>query len=136
MQKEQEFQGKHSTAMSGDQISLAWAKYESAWSSMKDRDEGSLSFYEVPWPVFKARPKAEDLTITAIRNFVLPNSRPSPKGAVGLLRDQLLRWHPDRFETRCLPKVRESDRESVKEGMDQVVRSLNELLTRENNPLL
>ncbi len=45
MQREQEFRAKHSVSMLDDQISLAWAKYESAWSSMKDRYEGSLSFY-------------------------------------------------------------------------------------------
>ncbi|KLO11391.1 hypothetical protein SCHPADRAFT_831165 [Schizopora paradoxa] len=102
---------------------------------MKDIPEGSLSFYEVPWPVFKVRPKAEDLTLTAIQNFFGANSRSSPKGTAGVLKEQLRQWHPDRFLTRCLPKVRESDREAVKDGMDQVVRHLNELHTRENkNP--
>ena len=50
------------------------------------------------------------------------------------LKEQLLRWHPDRFESKWLSKVQDPDeKETVRRAAGQVVRGLNELMARENN---
>ena len=43
-------------------------------------------------------------------------------------RDQLLRFHPDRFEGRILLRCSEGERIAVKEGADKVTRYLNDAL--------
>ena len=63
-----------------------------------------------------------------------PHHSPEKK-ARDRLKEQLLRWHPDRFEGKWLTRVAEEDREEVKKGVGQVARALNELMNREtNNP--
>ena len=44
------------------------------------------------------------------------------------LREALLRFHPDKFEGRCLRYVREADQERVREGVAEVTRGINALL--------
>ena len=50
------------------------------------------------------------------------------------IKEHIRRWHPDRFDTKLLPRVVEGDRENVKEGAGAVVRGLNDLLRRANTP--
>jgi len=44
------------------------------------------------------------------------------------LRETFLRFHPDKFEGRLMNRVRESDRERVREAVGIVVRVLNALM--------
>jgi hypothetical protein len=92
----------------------------------------------------------EDLTEAAISAFLLPVVV-SPPGT-GLdtqapesydtalkkerkerLREAMLRFHPDKFEGRVLRRVRECDREKVKEAVGQVARVLNSLMVKDND---
>lgn len=50
------------------------------------------------------------------------------------LKDHIKKWHPDRFETKYLPRFVEDDRERVKEGAGSVARTLSDLLMRSNVP--
>lgn len=44
------------------------------------------------------------------------------------LRVAMLRFHPDKFEARILARVKERDRDLVREAAHTVVRILNDLL--------
>ena len=54
------------------------------------------------------------------------------KSAKNRIKGSLKRWHPDRFDNRCLARVIDSDKERVKVASGIVVRYLNELLRKEN----
>jgi hypothetical protein len=48
------------------------------------------------------------------------------------IRETLLRFHPDKFHVRLLPRVQDGEeRETVKEGVGRVVLALNELMVGE-----
>ncbi|EMD31930.1 hypothetical protein CERSUDRAFT_37398, partial [Gelatoporia subvermispora B] len=92
----------------------------------------ALTWDAFPWPVFKKPDTPEDLTTSAISAYVLSPHHPSDaqKAPKDRIKDHIKRWHPDRFETKLLRKVREDERERVKEGAGLVARNLNELLTQ------
>ncbi|RPD58142.1 hypothetical protein L226DRAFT_554139 [Lentinus tigrinus ALCF2SS1-7] len=102
-----------------------------------------LRFEDVPWPVMAsaislrddtARVRIEDLTVEAISLFLIPPSEhgtPSAdpsKERKEKLRETMLRFHPDKFEGRIMKRVREKDRERVKEAVGIVARTVNTLM--------
>jgi hypothetical protein len=98
------------------------------------RSAPKLRWDTFPWPVFRKPSVPEDLTADAIAAYVLSAAVPTESGKSDKdrIKEQIKRWHPDRFETQLLPKVNEEEREKVKEGAGSVARALNELLTRSN----
>lgn len=74
----------------------------------------------------------EHLTVESISAFLLPiNSAledPTKKERKEKLRETMLRFHPDKFEGRLMKRVREGERDKVKEAIGQVVRALNALM--------
>ncbi|KAF8305529.1 hypothetical protein DL93DRAFT_2036514, partial [Clavulina sp. PMI_390] len=88
-----------------------------------------LSFASIPWPTEWQPRSSDDITNEAIKSFILSPLHSSSKQPRQRLREQLLRFHPDRFEGRWLHRVRESDREQVRSAMNSVVRCLNEALS-------
>ena len=78
---------------------------------------------------------ADDITFILVSNYfqspLLPDKDKSrsPKDRI---KEHLRRWHPDRFESKVLPRVIESEKEKVKQGAGNVVRCLNDLLRKEN----
>jgi hypothetical protein len=59
--------------------------------------------------------------------FSVASSTASPN-LKDALRATMLRFHPDKFEARVLKRVRESDRERVKEAASAVVRAISDLM--------
>jgi hypothetical protein len=116
--------------------------------------QGSLTFSDIPWPVVSAHRRKpdkkgsstagpppmvslEDLTADAIGAFLVPPSASTSsstnvdkdkKHRKDRLRETFLRYHPDKFESRLLKRVRESDQEKVREAIGVVVRALNALM--------
>lgn len=111
----------------------------------------SLAFDDVPWPVFPpsegVRLSLADITLEAVSAFLLPVSTSSSSSATSatgddgsdktpaqptskeVLRSAILRFHPDKFETRVLARVREGkERERVREVSGALVRVLNALM--------
>ncbi|KAL4259787.1 NF-kappa-B inhibitor-like protein 1 [Pleurotus pulmonarius] len=117
----------------------------------------NLRFEDIPWPILAAYPKTrkrhrdaeaggpagtlslDDFTSDAISRFVLTSSTstgPSPasdteqdkKERREKLREAMLRFHPDKFEGRVMSRVREGDKERVREAVGQVARVLNDLM--------
>lgn len=80
----------------------------------------------------------EDLTAEAISSFLLPvvaavaetesDMVMKKKERKDRLREAFLRFHPDKFEGRFMRRVKEDEREKVREAIGQVSRVLNSLM--------
>jgi hypothetical protein len=103
-------------------------KHERQWSMLGKQDE--LVWSSFPWPVLRVVSSAGELTEGAIGAYVESPYHPGDKSKSlkERIKEHIRRWHPDRFDTRLLPKVVERERTEVKEGADTVVRSLTNLL--------
>ncbi|KDQ55251.1 hypothetical protein JAAARDRAFT_134151 [Jaapia argillacea MUCL 33604] len=114
-------------------------RYENGWKSLLAQTRGErLTFCDIPWPVVPANTKSkaslstDDLTADRISSFLFsallkPVGEEPPKTKKEILRETLLRFHPDKFEGRVLGWVLESERVKVMEGVGQVARALNGL---------
>ena len=103
--------------------------HDHQWAAISNSDE--LFWHDFPWPVRKPPKDPEDLTSTRIVAYVLSQYYPGgeSKSSKDRIKEHIKEWHPDRFETKYLPKVVQEDREKVQEGARVVVRVLNEMLT-------
>jgi hypothetical protein len=106
--------------------------YEDKWTVL--RSEGLvpqqvLGFGDVPWPVFGTVESMEDITLQRIGEFMFHAQRDSVHAApqVKSIRQELLRWHPDKFRWQVLDKVRQGDRKMVGEAVETVARILTQL---------
>lgn len=136
----------------------ARALYEARWKQLLDvadtsqSNDSELRFEDIPWPTLatdvgptsdgkrkgKAILEVEDITMDAIMAFLLPGGRPPDSLATDedtikkerrdKLRETMLRFHPDKFEGRVISRVREADKEVVREAVGRVARAINDLL--------
>jgi hypothetical protein len=90
----------------------------------------SLSFTDIPWPLLHPPRTCDDITTIAIRKFLASDYHGIDKSHRERIKEALLRWHPDRFGSRILDYVRPEERDKVNQGVDIVVRCLNELLSK------
>lgn len=110
----------------------AWSKYESRWTTLiSSSSDERLTFRTIPWPLISTPSSPSSIVPANIAFFLLSNLHSKDKTRRERLREAMQRWHNDKFEPRILPKVVEEDRKAVKEGVDVVVRCLNELLERQ-----
>lgn len=132
-QAEQERYSRSAKQLSREEVVKVFEEHERRWARLSNLDV--FTWYSFPWPMLQRVNSPEELTVQAIRAFVLSPHHPNErnKSAKDIIKDYIKRWHPDRFETKFLPKVREDDREKVKEGAGVVARNLNELLTRQSS---
>lgn len=122
-----------------------WLSYEDRWHQLSTNSSGSsisLRFSSIPWPMAVQPSSPEKITTQAIREFLLnpkavrasaakintsgsndqaKNAKDEAKARRALLRAALLRWHPDKFLSKFLGWVDESDKAAVKEGVGKVV---------------
>jgi hypothetical protein len=135
----QQFQAKerrdHAAKGHPRRIAEAWEAYEENWRRLNSQARNNnfvLTFAAMPWPMLNPPSEPDDITRKAISNFILSNYHSTSKTRKERLREALLKWHPDRFESRFLQKVPEGiERERVREGVGNVIRSLNELTAAE-----
>ncbi|PVG04582.1 hypothetical protein CPB86DRAFT_720818 [Serendipita vermifera] len=116
----------------------AWEAYDEKWKRLMSQAQTGtrtpLTFATVPWPVLNPPTSPEAITRNTVGAFVLSQWHSSGKNNRDRIREALMRWHPDRFESRFLVWVPEGDeRDHVKQGVGNVTRSLNELLARESS---
>lgn len=79
---------------------------------------------------------AAEMTADAIASFLLPVAAAISDAERGLkkkerkdkLRETFLRFHPDKFEGRFMKRIKEEEREKVREAIGQVSRALNTLM--------
>ena len=128
---ERERASRAGKVLSKEDVARLFDEHERQWARMPAMDV--LGWGSFAWPVLRKPSTPEELTTTAISAYVLNPYAPGDKSEKDRIKEHIRRWHPDRFETKLLPRVRSDDREKVKEGAGQVVRSLNELLTRSSS---
>ena len=130
--KERERQARTSKNLNEKEIVALFAEHDRQWSRLKTLDD--LGWDHFPWPMFKKPTEPEELTSVGISSYVLSPYHPTDKSKASRdrVRDHIKKWHPDRFETKLLRKVREEEREKVREGAGLVARNLNEMLTHSN----
>ena len=113
--------------------------YDERWVKLLERpahgaaaDGDVLFFDDIPWPLYYSSKKSVSITVDnftkeAIQEFLL--SVPSDANIIpkDIIRSSLLRFHPDKFESRIQNRVRQEDRDRTKEAANIVVRILNDL---------
>ncbi|KAG6874774.1 hypothetical protein C0992_006605 [Termitomyces sp. T32_za158] len=129
-------QRTESSKLSSEQVLSILERHDRQWNILTSSTT-SLHWGSIPWPMFFPPQSPEDITLSAVTTYLqsplLPD-REKAKPQKDRLKDMIKRWHPDRFETKYLPRIIEADREKVKEGTGVVIRLLNELLTKANTP--
>lgn len=101
----------------------SWNTYEGAWSMLG----GPLSFSAVPWPMLDVPKCPDDITLAAVRTFLLNPSHSAGQPNKDRVKKALLRWHPDKFHTR-MHRVADADKEAVAEAVKRVAGYLNALM--------
>ncbi|EJD43219.1 hypothetical protein AURDEDRAFT_33667, partial [Auricularia subglabra TFB-10046 SS5] len=81
-----------------------------------------FTYASFPWPGGR--------TLVEIARFLLPPGAVERGREKHVIRQQLKRWHPDKFAAVAQGRVAESDRQRVLDGQMAVVQALNELLSR------
>ncbi|KAG6871526.1 hypothetical protein C0995_003569, partial [Termitomyces sp. Mi166 len=129
-------QRTESNKLSSEQVLSILERHDRQWNILIS-SATSLHWGSIPWPMFFPPQSPEDITLSAVTTYLqsplLPD-REKAKPQKDRLKEMIKKWHPDRFETKYLPRIIEGDREKVKEGTGVVIRSLNELLTKVNTP--
>ncbi|WVQ80102.1 hypothetical protein IAT38_002203 [Cryptococcus sp. DSM 104549] len=123
------------------------ARWKARWASLADVggeiEEIQLRFDDIPWPIFRSSiPRGstplDALTDVNVRAYMRAVAAAPDSGATGptagggstlrkTVREAIRNFHPDRFHGRMLLRVREKDRETVREGVEKVSRVLNSL---------
>ena len=114
--------------------------YEARWDTLQftsTTTEQPLTFRDIPWPCYALYSPSDrqsfsldDLTVGSISEFLFRSSI-EPAGTtqkIKKIKETLLRFHPDKFESRVISRVPEAERTKVQEGAGIVVRALNELM--------
>ncbi|KAH9855619.1 hypothetical protein C2E23DRAFT_723866 [Lenzites betulinus] len=112
--------------MSKEDVIKLFDDHERRWARLANMD--ILGWQSFPWPMLKPPKDPEQITYAEVQAYVLSPHHPGEKTSKERIKDHLRKWHPDRFETKLLPKVREEERETVKEGAGAVARHLNKVL--------
>ncbi|TDL17540.1 hypothetical protein BD410DRAFT_776071, partial [Rickenella mellea] len=112
---------------SKDRFLHTWADYELAWSTLDN--QATLNFKTIPWPTLKRPALPEDLSMKTIGQFLLSPYRSQGNANKERVKEQLQRWNPDLLCQKWMKKVVVDDKDSVKEGVARVFRSLNGILS-------
>ncbi|KAH9941270.1 uncharacterized protein BXZ73DRAFT_88417 [Epithele typhae] len=113
--------------MTKEDVVRLFDEHEKRWARLPTLD--ILSWHSFPWPMLTQPNDPEALTYVGVQAYVLSPHWPGEKTQKERIKDLLRKWHPDRFETKLLPKVREEEREQVQEGAGAVARHLGKLLS-------
>jgi flagellar biosynthesis GTPase FlhF len=113
-------------AQSAHDLQQERERYQARWTSITSTgevEETQLAFEDIPWPIYKPI-TLDNLTKDRIRTFLHAQGGDVRK----VLRETIRSFHPDRFFGRILPRVRASDADQVKQGVETCSRIINDLL--------
>ncbi|KAJ3491284.1 hypothetical protein NLJ89_g11351 [Agrocybe chaxingu] len=116
-----------------EDIQRVFEHHEKQWARLPALPE--LTWADFPWPMMKPPQTPDDISailITAYFQSPLWPEKDKGKTPKDRIKDHMKRWHPDRFESKTLPRVVEAEKEKVKQGAGNVARHLNDLLRKEN----
>ena len=124
-------------------------RYISRWKSLLSTDESTaidgiieteLSYLDIPWPIYSNVNLEKGQIARFLSNIALIQGLGERSGSGGkeqdrekerrVLREAIRNFHPDRFNSKVLPRVREGEREKVKEGMEICSRVLTDLISQ------
>lgn len=116
-----------------DPLQHAFFVYEGKWKELKNGlspNFRKLSATELPWPVFFNVAEPADITEARVAEFLLHPARPEAQGKARrlVLKMEVVRWHPDRFDTKVLPAMAEDEKEKTSEIAGHVTRILTKLM--------
>jgi hypothetical protein len=121
------------TPLTREEMTKLFERHERLW---KRASEGSeLAWNDFPWPMARTPNGPDDITYALINAYMQSPHWPDKeksKTTKDRIKDQMKKWHPDRFETKFLPRVQERWKETVKLGAGNVTRHLGDLLRKEN----
>jgi len=102
-----------------------WNLYEWKWDALKGY-VGLLVFSQLPWPVLHDVNTIHDLTPERFSEFLFSPKRPGyeAKTKKDRVKNELLRFHPDKYDGKILGKVCVEDHALVKEAVGRVTRFL------------
>jgi hypothetical protein len=93
--------------------------------------EIEMRYSDIPWPTYSASLEKDD--INAFLSDMSSADGDRDKGKMRkTLRETIRIFHPDKFLGRFLARVREGDREKVKEGVERVSRAINDLMAEQS----
>jgi hypothetical protein len=121
------------------------------WASLLSTDDNDvqteLRYADIPWPIYNPspnqKPNPHHLSKASIQSFLSDLAlfqcnqifQSEATEAVDLqkeekkvLREAIKNYHPDRFLSKILPRVREREQEKVRAGMENCSRVLTELI--------
>jgi hypothetical protein len=109
--------------------------YERHWVGLLGSKSKSadLGFGDIPWPVSGRSSDISQITGEAISSFLFLADEGHDEAVRGRarkeeLRGTILRFHPDKFEGRVIPRVRDQERAAVREGANAVTRAVTALM--------
>ncbi|KAF8621784.1 hypothetical protein AX15_007520 [Amanita polypyramis BW_CC] len=107
--------------------------YERKWAALRDGINEAIFFQQIPWPVLIDLSHPDQLNITEVYRFIaneaylgIPGQQ--HKSIHERIRTEMLRWHPDRFNSRVLPKVELAHRQVVQETAERVAKMLTQIM--------
>ncbi|TCD62727.1 hypothetical protein EIP91_006525 [Steccherinum ochraceum] len=114
-----------------DTVLRIFSEDERKWAELPRLD--TLFFTSFPWPMLRKPRSPEDISTEAISAYMLSPYHPKDRLEKDRLKEQIRRWHPDRFNNRYLSKVLDDEREAVRSGAANVIQALNSLLNPGNS---
>ncbi|EJD52716.1 hypothetical protein AURDEDRAFT_111308 [Auricularia subglabra TFB-10046 SS5] len=108
-------------------MARAFASYQDTWAKIAASvpETVSLSFKNIPWPMAMQPASVEDITLPAVSSFVLSPAHSHGKTTKARAREALRAWHPDKWFTTWLSRVRDEDKAAVIQGVNAVARHLS-----------
>jgi hypothetical protein len=95
-------------------------------AAMADRGE-AIEHDDLPWPTREGDAASAEDARRAILGENLADTSPAPKSARAVLRLEMLRWHPDKFDAKMGGFIVEADRERVRARVNVVARIIAQL---------
>ncbi|KIK97609.1 hypothetical protein PAXRUDRAFT_135945 [Paxillus rubicundulus Ve08.2h10] len=117
-----------------DNIMQQFTVYEAKWDELRNNNTlPPIDVSQLPWPVLGGIHSTEQITYEAVRTFIFYPDRPSVEGKStrDKVKAEVLRFHPDKFNTRVVPKVQPSQQAVAQEIASAVTKILTSIMTEE-----
>lgn len=106
--------------------------YDFKWEHIKTKSSSIPLIYaqEVPWPVLFPLQSLEQIVVQNVAPFFLHPGRVGLQGKTQreILKAEMLRWHPDKFNNTVLSKIPEVDVELARDAAGRVARILTQMM--------
>ena len=117
---------------SAEQARDVFARYDDEWDVLKseicERTQ-PIHFTQMPWPVLARITRPDQITYSAVEEFLFHPLRPA-KSPKDRLRAEIMKWHPDKFDRKILSKVMVEHIDLVKEASGRVARILTQMMMK------